>query len=489
MSRRWTGLAGLGAAIALLASGCGGTSNASATSGGASPGASVAPASVPLYVSVDTDLSSDQWQAANTLLGKFPGRDKLVTQLRTSFEQSAKVSWENDVKPALGKELDLVVLDFKSSQVVGLTQPGDSAKWDALVKKLNADPTSKLVVADYKGWKIFSDKQATLDAYEQQVGAGALANEATYKDAIASLSANALVTAYANGPKVTAALQKSFPSAGASTGTQAKLVSGVAELVAQSDGLRLDGTFKAENVKTQLKPYKAALLDEVPAGALVYLSFNGEGLGQLNLRKQLEQGAGSTGAVIPGVNQLLPLLEQLGPLFAHENALYVRPGTLLPEVTLIMRPDSPQQGVATLDQLVAKLGGLAGAPKSITIGTTQAKVIDLGRFSIYYGAQGQDLIVTDQQQAFLDLKAGGAKLSGDATFKEAKAAAGLPDETNGFLYVNLKDAIPAIEGLAKLGGSSIPPDVSANLSPLRTFVAWGKGTGNEGSFTAFLGLR
>jgi hypothetical protein len=55
--------------------------------------------------------------------------------------------------------------------------------------------------------------------------------------------------------------------------------------------------------------------------------------------------------------------------------------------------------------------------------------------------------------------------------------------------VNLKDAIPAVEGLAKLSGANVPPDVDANLRPLRTLVLWGTGSGNDGGLTAFLELK
>jgi Protein of unknown function (DUF3352) len=490
-----TTLAGLAAALALVAGGCGGQSNTSASGGSDSAGAAIAPAGAPLYAMIDTDLSSDQWKQVDALFDKFPGKQKLLTRLRTSFENDAKVSWQNDVKPALGDELDIAVLDFKSAQVVGFTQPGDEAKFDALVKKANAqetDRSNKLVVDDYKGWKIFSNKQATLDAFKQRADAGAIGDAATYKDATGSLSGDSLASIYVNGTKATAALQQALPAASSATTSNGKLVWAVANLVAENDGARLEAKFKAQDLKAQLKPYKSALVDEVPAGALLFASFNLESFGgRSNLRQQLEQGLGSAGAVA-GVKQLLPIVEQLGGLFGHENALYVRPGALIPEVTLITRPDSPAQGTAVVDRLVSQLAALAGSPlvpKPVTIGSTHAKVVDLGQVAIYYGAQGSDFIVTNQQQAFEDLKATGGKLSGDATFKEAKQASGLPDETNGFVYVNLKDSIPAIEGLARLGGTSIPPDVDQNLRPLRTLVLWADASGNTGGVTAFLELK
>src|SRR5437588_17680 len=176
MRRTLTGLAGLGAALALLATACGGASNTSASGGSTTAGAAVTPASAPIYVSIDTDLSSGQWQSVDKLL----------------------------------------------------------------------------------------------DAFKQQADTGVIGDAAAFKDALGSLSGDALVTAYANGPKVTAALQTAFPSAGATATSQGKLVWRIAELAAENDGVRLDGKFKAEGIKTQIKPYKSALLDEVPAGVLLY---------------------------------------------------------------------------------------------------------------------------------------------------------------------------------------------------------------------------
>jgi hypothetical protein len=211
------------------------------------------------------------------------------------------------------------------------------------------------------------------------------------------------------------------------------------------------------------------------------------------MRKQFEQGfLGSGAGAVPQLRQLLPVFEQLGAVFAHESAIYVRPGSPIPEITVVATPDTPAKGEAAIDKLIVKLAAMAGAPlrpKPITIGGTQAKELNLGRISIFYGAQGDKLVITNQQQAFQDLEGSGPKLASDATFKEAQKASSMPAETNGFLYLNLKDAIPLIESLAQLGGEQIPPDVSANLKPLRTFVAWAKNDGGTGSAALFLEIQ
>jgi hypothetical protein len=472
---------------ALLGAGCGGTS--ASASGGGSGGAAVTPASAPVFVTLDTDASSDQWKAADALLSKFPGRATFLTSIRTSLTKGG-LSWETDIRPALGKEVDVAVLDLKRTyDVVALLQPADDAKFAALVKKGNAnDPKNKAVYEKVGDWTVVADSQAKIDLYKKQASGAKLADDATFKNAMGKLSGSALVKAYANGQQVTAALQSAFPSSATTPVPAGKLVSGVAELVAAKDGVKLDGTVLTEGVKQQLKPYKAALLDQVPAGALLFLSFDGEQFAsQANLSKSLQQGLSQSGTTVPGLQKLLPLLVQLGSTFAHENALYVRPGAILPEITLITQPDSPQQGMAAIDKLVAAIAPIK--PKPITIGGVQAKEISLGQISIFYGVEGGKLIVTDQEQAFQDLKGSGAKLSSDANFKEAVAAASMPDQTSGFLYVNLKDSIALIEGIARLGGSTLSPTTVANLRPLRTFLAWGTLGQAESTFTAFLHLN
>jgi hypothetical protein len=483
-------VAGLILAVALLAAGCGGSST-SAT--GESGSAEIVPASAPVFVSVDTDLSSQQWQQVDTLLAKFPGRAKFLAQLRKSFEEDAHgVTWE-DVKAAVGPEVGIAVLDFEKGTVVGLTQPKDEARWEELLRKGNQDPEDKLYSIDYQGWKVFSDKQAKLERFKQAAGAGdKLSDDATFKDAMGGLADAALVKVYANGTRLTAEAKQVFERLNAATPTQGKLRWLAGDVVAENDGMRLDVRSKSEGAKLP-SPYTATLLDTVPSGVLALLSFSGDAISTGDLRKQFEQGfKGAGGGLFPQAQQLLPILEQLATLFQHETALYVRPGAGIPEVTLVALPDSPQKGVAAIDKLVRQLSGLAGAnlkPKPVAIGSVKAKEVNLGRFSIFYGVDGKRVVVSNVQQAFLDLKASSARVANDPTFKEAKEAAGLPDQTNGFLYVNLKDAIPLVTGFAQLSGARLDPELRANLRPLRAVVAWEAADGGNGNATLFLEVK
>jgi Protein of unknown function (DUF3352) len=476
------------AALALVGAGCGGGSKSSAT--GSSGAASIVPAGVPAYVSIDTSLDSDQWKSLDSLLGKFPGKDRLLTQLRQSFESDTKVSWKDDVKPALGKELDVAALDLEpGTNVVGFLQPKDEGAFNRFARKLNAHakkPTDKIYVLDYKGWKVIADSQAKLDRFKQQAGSGgSLADDSTFKDANGSLDDEALVKVYANGRQIADRLGQVLPLASVNSGANVEWVA--AELVAKDEGVAVDANVKTSGGQTS-KPYKAKLLGEVPSGALFYASFKGGG--QAQFQKAFRSGAGS---LSPQALPFLRLLQRLGPLFANENAIYVRAGgALIPEVTLVTQPKSTAQGLATLDKIVAQLArsfGLPLHPRPTTIAGARFKELNLGQVSLFYGAVDGKVVLTNSKRGVSDLKGGGSKLEDDSTFEDAKKVSGLPDATNGFVYVDLKDAIPLVESLVQLAGVHAPPEVSDNLTPLRSFTAWATRDGDVGKFGLFLEIK
>ena len=76
-----------------------------------------------------------------------------------------------------------------------------------------------------------------------------------------------------------------------------------------------------------------------------------------------------------------------------------------------------------------------------------------------------------------DIKGGGGKLQDDKLFKDATGAVGMPDQTNGWIYVNFKDGVPLVEGFAQLSGTEIPRSIDENLRPLRTLVAYASRNG------------
>lgn len=481
MSRglRWLGGTAAAVGLALAAAGCGGGSNAGFSGGGTGNGAAIAPAGAPVFVSIDTDQGSSQWKAADALLSKFPGKAQLLQSITKSLASGSGVDF-NTLLSSVGPELDIVVLDVAdaSKNVVGLAKPSDEAAFDAALAK-GSNPAVHVKI---DGWTAFSDNQAALDRFKADAAKGTLADDATFKTAMGKLSGDALVKAFANGSSAATALGNRGLPTGA-LGGSGKLVSAVAELVATNDGLKLDATATTSGSKLPA-PASDPLLAKVPGPALAYLSFDGKGI-----TAHLQKALPAAGALSPTLGKFAPLLAQVSSLLEGHNALFVRTGLgLIPEVTLVTTPASPAEGVAALDGLLSQLGpGLK--PQPLAVGSVQAKEVKLGQFSLLYGAAGANVIVTDQQQAFGELSAGGTKLADDATFKEAKDASGMPDATNGFLYVSLKDAVPLVESLAQLSGTQLSPKVTDNLKPLRTLDAWAATSGNDSSFTLFVEIK
>jgi hypothetical protein len=118
----------------------------------------------------------------------------------------------------------------------------------------------------------------------------------------------------------------------------------------------------------------------------------------------------------------------------------------------------------------------------------QVKTIDFGQFAVHYAALDGTVLITSGATGIADY-GNGAKLTDSADFKDAKAAAGMPDSTGGVFYVDLKTAIPLIESFAGLAGESPPEEVTANLRPLRSFLSWNAGSGDTRTFEAFLEIK
>ena len=142
------------AALALLAGGCGGSSSSKGSASGSAAGATVVPASAVAYVSVNSDLGSDQWKKADALSKKFPGRAKAIASFEKDLAKD-DIDFQKDVKPALGPEVDFAWLDFADGgkNVVAVTQPKDPARLLVLVAKQNkGDPKNKLYIEKVGDW-------------------------------------------------------------------------------------------------------------------------------------------------------------------------------------------------------------------------------------------------------------------------------------------------------------------------------------------------
>jgi Protein of unknown function (DUF3352) len=469
-------LACLLAGLVLPAAGCGAASSPGAA------GAGVAPAGAQIFVNLDTTFDSPAWESGRTLLDKFPDGDRAVAWL-TDQLGGQDVEFERDVKPALGPETDLVGLDISgTSAFVGLTQPQDRTKLDALLAK--ADPP--LVSREIDGWVAFADSESILDEFERLRKDGTLDGVEAYEDVTGAVASDGLVHVYVAGEAL-----KQTPFAGL---FGSDLPSVALALKPEEGGVRIEGAAKPASSDLFPEEFKADLPGEVPAGIFAYAGANDLERQLSTLRDLLAEAAPHFERDIGRAEAELgvSLEEDVLPLFAGESALYVRPGFPIPEVTIVTHVDDEQAAVATLDKLAVGLSEYLGGaqPTDVQVAGVDAKQIDVNPFvSIYYAAFDGHLVVTTSRQGIADLRGDSERLADDQAFKDALDQAGAPAETTGFLYVDLAKAAPAVLGLAGAGGQDVPDWVSPNLEPLQSLVLYGERDGDTSTFSGFLSIQ
>lgn len=481
-------IAPLLAALALV-SGCGGGSGA--TSSSTESGATVVGEDALAFVSVSSDLGSSQWQQADKLAQKFPFRDQALAQFKQELAKQ-NLDYDKDVKPALGPEVDVVVAEGASlnqTVTVLMTKPDDVAMFKALVIKLNTSTSGPhAVYREVNGWYLVSDKQTAIDKVLKGSG-GSLADNAAFKEALGKLPGDALVKAYVNGKELAplvreAAAQQGGTALDPSTVGLDKLDYVSASLSAESDGLRARGAAKGAGTNALgAGDYSSSLLENVPGDALSFLSFRGGGTA--DQLKKLESNPQTAKSLQQLQATLGVSFDDLLALLRNEVGFYLRPGAGIPEFSVALSPSDKTAALSTLDKLAAKVAALTGG--KLSSGTV--RTLNLGQFALHYGAAGDHVLVTSGVNGISEFGGSESKLPDSADFKEAKSAAGLPDSNGGFAYLDLKNAIPLLEGFAALGGQSLPPSVAGNLRPLRSFVAWTAGSGDSRTFDAFLEIK
>lgn len=464
-------------AAAAFVAGCGGGDGGGGAGGAATAKESAAhlvPATAQVFVALNTDFSSDQIESADAVLKKFPVRERLLSWIRKSIAQSGiDVAALRD---AAGPEVDIAVLDADRDLTVGFTQPRDDTDFVRLLDSV--DKPVKHIAKD--GWVVFSDRQEALDAVKDATAA--LADRPAFQNAIADLPEETLAKAYvARGGLRSAPGGSAIPNGAATAVAGARWVSAAA--LAHDDGIELQLRASGSDVPGG-KPYVSSLDDLIPSGSLLALSVR-------DLGRALQQ---VISAGIPYLSSLERMfgagLADLRDAGSGEGVLYVRPGTPIPEVTVITKPkpEDAHRAALAVDRLVRALAP-AGShpPTTVTIdgATMRRAVIDPVAF--VYGVVDGKLVVTNNEETVRHVKDGGGEpLADDKTFQEVRDASAMPDETNGWLYVNFKDGVPLVEALAQLLDERIPPDVLDNLRPLRSGIVYGTRDGDTQTIKAFV---
>jgi hypothetical protein len=451
---------------------------------------------VPAFVALSTEFDSDQWKQIEALGAKFPAYASLLAQGREQLSKQG-LDFDQDVRPALGPEVDVAWLDLKNrDDYVLVTKPSDTAKLDALVQKASPPPAR----ADVNGYAVLAQSKTLVDSVSSATSH--LSDDPSFEEAMAALPAGGAVQLYLNGSQVQSALADAAEKSASAAGSMqldvppaaaGKLDWFAATGRAESDGVRLDGVAKVEPTPN-VASFKADLPSDFAAGAILYAGFanlddaakaavNSLGTSSPDLSKQLGQLEGVSG---------LSLDNDIAPLLKNEGAVAVYPSTeKTPTIVFALKVDDEAKVQRLLDQ-VGALAALAGggSPTAVSVaGYPDAKELKLGTTSIFYGLANGKLVISNSDAGLRDVGGSGPKLADDALFKAAKDGAKMPDETTGFVYADLKAGLPLVAGAAQSQGTTIPLDVKQNTAPLQSALFYGTSDGDLIRITGFAGVQ
>ncbi len=472
--------------VVLVAAGCGGVG------AGQASGAELLKAGALVYWETDSDPDSEQWKQVEELLGRFPDGEKWIAELKKELQAEGDISWEEDIKPALGDQTVAAVYAGSLADVtfVGMTNSKDPDKAVALVKKLNAsdegDDAITRVVGD---WVVISDKETSIDAALKGEGVQSLADDEGFKSGMAELPDDSLSRVYVD---VAAALDAFGDADPASAKTFRML--GLHELEfagawakARDDGAEVAGVLRGEGADKLLganEPYASELLDLVPANAFAFTSFQGSGVTEQV--EALRDNPLSMLGLLDIEKELGVKVEDLVNLFDGEVAFYAAPAAPIPALTLLLDSDDPAQSRQAADRLLRTLtqraGGEVTEDGDVTTAVLEGITVNLAT------VEGK-LVVTTTKGAIEDLKAPGDKLADSERYKQALEAAGAPGEYTALMYVDLVEAIDLIMGFATASGETVPSEISRNLKPLRSVVAYGGKDGDLARSLVFVEIQ
>ena len=481
------GLGILAVAAAVVVAGCGGGGKKAPTGA-----ASIVPDDVAAFVAVNSNLASPQWDQAQVLLDRFPGKESLLSQLRSSLEKQG-IDWETDLKPALGNEIDFAWLDFQNggANVVGVTKPKDVAKFNAALEK-GSNPT---VHEDVEGWTVFAEAQAQLDQFNRmRENAGSLDDDSVFSQAMGELPADAIATAFVSGAAIKTSLDRALSTSGVPSklteGQIGKLDSISAAVTPESDGVRLDSALNGTDFGGG--GYHADLPSSLPSGALAYASFN-------NLSGRLRKLLESYRELNPSFAQqqsqveaaLGVRLDEVFDLLSGEGALALyRSPSGSAEILFTVRVDDEDKARRLIRRAaaLAELGGTATTTQ-VQIGSVQATEFTVSGTRIYSAAFDGKLAIANSRTPIEGMQGGGSKLADDPAYKASVSGASVPSETNGFVYFNLRDGLGYLFDYLEGQGTTISQVVRGNVAPLRGLLLYASKSGDRFQLNGFLGIK
>jgi hypothetical protein len=476
------------AAIALA--GCGSSGGSSGTGGSIPETADFAPATSSYFVSIDTDVTGEQWHKASVLLKRFPASGKLVKQFTDELNKQG-VSYENDLKPTLGPDVGIAGLGLNQNFVLFTKSPKPDQLM-ALLKK-GDDPA---VTRQVDGWVIAAEKEATLNLFVQAYGNGTLGDTSAFKDGVANVSTDGLVLAYVPGKTINAGALKASQGQPLSSAQVTKALGSVRSLAAsasaEDQGVNFVVSGAADNAPSTTT-FEPTLDATLPAKPLFFVDVSGleKGIRQAldsyqqsnpDFAKQRAQIEKALGLTLD--DDVLPVLKNEVGVGVYGTASGALPVT----IDLAIKVDDEARATKLM-QRVGALLELGGSGKSSTVdvnGLAATQLTFNGEdISVLWAVTDGKLLLSTSRAGMAALAGSSGKLSDDTAYTDALSAADVPSKVSLLLYSDLQTAVPFF---VQVGGSTVDADTQANLKPLRSVVASATQDGDSYILSGFVGI-
>jgi hypothetical protein len=406
--------------------------------------AALAPADATAFVTIDTDTTSEGWANTGHLVDLVPGARKALDRALASGVGDNGLTWGKDIRPALGKEL-VVVLTHDNKPIV-LLQPGDKAAF----RRVADSGPDKAFIAEVEGWQAAAGTQGDLDAYRKALAGGTIQGNDRFRTAMEGLPGNAIARSYLNGANLMDSVRQLAAVKDGKDGLSLDSLS--AAVVPEKDGVLLTATVKTPGGSDGTS-YEPKLLDRVPADAVAALSFGGT-------QKAFDRIRGNTD--LDGITKAVEdatgvSLDRLTNLLSGEGMVYLRAGAAIPEVTVVLAPPNLDDAYASVDTLVGKVAKAMDAEiKDLDQDGVAVRKLDVGAVNVSYAKLDDAVILTTGASGIRLFREGGDKLRSAEGFKRAAAKIGLGDRTSGFLYVDVDGLLPLVEGVADAADTTVP---------------------------------
>ena len=465
--RLLTLLAALSAA--LIGSGCAASTE---RTGSVPESAELAPANALAFVTVVTDESSEQWKNADRLLALFPdARTEVLGAVRTELTDN-DLTWEDDLAPALGDELVVVVTAARKP--ILLVQPESTEALATLI----AGSQEPVVQGTVSGWTALAMSQADLDSYRAALNRGTLEVVDAFGEAMTDLPSEALARGWADLKSISDAAASAFRRAGVN---EALGVDWLAAAVTAED----DGLFLSVGVRTPEangSSYEPKLFARVPADAVAAISFGGT----QGVLDQIE-GAVDVDAISSALEGAVGVsLDGIVDALSGEGLVYVREGGAeIPEVTLVLAPPDTAEAFENVDRIARTLAREAGTQVRTRLdGPLTVNELQVEGVSLSYARLEDAVIATTGPTGIADFLGDGAKLSDAQSFTTAADRVELGERTRGFAYVDIDGLIPLVESLT--GPTAVPAEARDVLEAVDSFILQASGDGKTTTLSGFL---